>query len=186
MQLLLSLRRLSDTVNQVAIVVCVACVLVMLGISFTAFIYKLATGSSLSWTYSLARLFLPWIGFLSMTISLRYGEHVAMTLLVRSLPRALLQLAAGLCLAVIGLFGALLLWYGWDYFHGTSQVYMVSDRIQIPGKFTTIVVPISGIIILLHLVQGFALLEHFIDDETAIDELIETVDSETIDTEKRA
>ena len=179
MALLHSLRRLSDAVNQAAIVTCVACVLIMLGISFTAFLYKLVTGSTLSWTYSLARLFLPWIGFLSMTISLRYGEHVAMTLLVRSLPRALLTVAAGLCLAVIALFALMLVWYGWIFFQGASQVYMVSDQIQISGKFTAIVVPISGVIILLHLVQGFDLLEHFIDDESMIDELIETADGES-------
>ena len=178
MSFLQPLRRLSDLVNQVAIIACVACVLTMLGISFTAFVYKLATGSTLSWTYSLARLFLPWIGFLSMTISLRYGEHVAMTLLVRSLPRVLTVIAASLCMMVIGLFGALLLWYGWDYFEGTRQVYMVSDQIRIHGKFTAIVVPISGAIILLHLVQGFDLLEHFIDDESVIDELIENADVE--------
>lgn len=172
------LRRFSDGVNQVAIVLCVVCILAMLGISFTAFVYKLFTGSTLTWTYSLARLFLPWIGFLSMTISLRYGEHVAMTLLVRSLPRVLLQVAAGLCLAVIALFAALLVWYGWGYFLNATQVYMVSDQIQIHSKFTAIVVPLSGVIILLHLVQGFALLEHFIDDETMIDELIETTDLE--------
>ncbi|MDZ7853173.1 MAG: TRAP transporter small permease subunit [Halomonas sp.] len=179
MSLLAPLRRLSDGVNQVAIVLCVACILFMLGISFTAFVYKLATGSTLSWTYSLARLFLPWIGFLSMTISLRYGEHVAMTLLVRSLPRVLLKVAAGLCLAIIALFALMLVWYGWVYFEGSSLVYMVSDQIQIHSKFTAIVVPISGVIILLHLVQGFDLLEHFIDDETLIDELIESNDGET-------
>ena len=178
MSFLQPLRRLSDWVNQLAIVTCVACVLAMLGISFTAFAYKLATGASLSWTYSLARLFLPWIGFLSMTISLRYGEHVAMTLLVRSLPRWMTAIAAGLCLLVIGGFGVLLLWYGWDYFQGTRQVYMVSDQIRIHGKFTAFVVPLCGAIILLHLVQGFALLEHFIDDETAIDELIDMADAE--------
>lgn len=178
MRLLAALRRVSDGVNQVAIVVCVACILLMLGISFTAFLYKLATGSTLSWTYSLARLFLPWIGFLSMTISLRYGEHVAMTLLVRSLPRILLKVAAGLCLGVIALFALMLVWYGWVYFEGASQVYMVSDQIQIHSKFTAIVVPLSGLIILLHLVQGFDLLEHFIDDETVIEELIDASDQE--------
>ncbi|WP_444984578.1 TRAP transporter small permease [Halomonas mongoliensis] len=178
MGLLHSLRRLSDAVNQLAILVCIACVLAMLGISFTAFVYKLFTGSTLSWTYSLARLFLPWIGFLSMTISLRYGEHVAMTLLVRSLPRLLTLVAAVFCLVAIGVFGALLLWYGWDYFQGTRQVYMVSDQIRVHGKFTAIVVPVSGAIILLHLVQGFALLEHFLDERDVIDELIETAESE--------
>ncbi|MBB3192133.1 TRAP transporter small permease [Halomonas cerina] len=178
MPLLSPLRRLSDAVNQLAIVLCVACVLIMLGISFTAFVYKLATGSTLSWTYSLARLFLPWIGFLSMTISLRYGEHVAMTLLVRSLPRPLLKAAAVLCLVVIAVFALMLVWYGWVYFEGASQVYMVSDQIQVHSKFTAIVVPLSGLVILLHLVQGFDLLEHFIDDQSTIDELIESTDRE--------
>ncbi|MEA2119799.1 TRAP transporter small permease [Halovibrio sp. HP20-50] len=178
MGVLQPLRRLSDSVNQVAIVVCVGCILAMLGISFTAFIYKLVTGSTLSWTYSLARLFLPWIGFLSMTISLRYGEHVAMTLLVRSLPKIMVQIAAGLCLAVIALFALMLTWYGWDYFTSATQVYMVSAQIQIPSKFTAVVLPISGVIMLLHLVHGFALLEHFIDDSHVIDELIETADGE--------
>lgn len=178
MVLLQPLRRLSEAVNQLAIVLSVACVLIMLGISFTAFLYKLATGTSLSWTYSLARLFLPWIGFLSMTVSLRYGEHVAMTLLVRSLPRALVKVAAGLCLVVIGVFALMLVWYGWDYFLHATQMYMVSDNIQISNRFTAIVVPLSGVIILLHLVQGYDLLEHFIDDQHMIDELIETTDRE--------
>lgn len=178
MGVLTPLRRVSDLVNQVAIVVCVGCILAMLGISFTAFIYKLITGSTLSWTYSLARLFLPWIGFLSMTISLRYGEHVAMTLLVRSLPRVMVQVAAGLCLAVMGLFALMLTWYGWDYFTSATQVYMVSDQIRIPSKVTAIVVPLSGFIILLHLVHGFALLEHFIDEQDIIGDLIDTTDRE--------
>ncbi|MCW4150038.1 TRAP transporter small permease [Halomonas sp. 18H] len=178
MDVLQPLRRLSDSVNQVAIVVCVGCILAMLGISFTAFIYKLVTGSTLSWTYSLARLFLPWIGFLSMTISLRYGEHVAMTLLVRSLPRVMVQVAAGLCLAVIALFAVMLTWYGWNYFTSATQVYMVSAQIQIPSKVTAIVVPLSGVIMLLHLVHGFSLLEHFIDDDDVIGELIDSADGE--------
>ncbi|MGO2242523.1 MAG: TRAP transporter small permease [Halomonas sp.] len=178
MGVLKPLRRLSDSINQVAIVVCVGCILAMLGISFTAFLYKLATGSTLSWTYSLARLFLPWIGFLSMTISLRYGEHVAMTLLIRSLPKILVQIGAGLCLAVIGLFALMLIWYGWGYFTNATQVYMVSDQVRILSKVTAIVVPVSGFIMLLHLVHGFSLLEHFLDESEMIDELIELNDGE--------
>jgi TRAP-type C4-dicarboxylate transport system permease small subunit len=178
MSILHRLRQLSDLVNQVAIVLCVACIVAMLGISVTAFAYKLWNGSSLSWTYSLARLFLPWIGFLSMSIALRYGEHVAMTLFVRSLPGWAVRLAAGCCLLIIGLFALLLVWYGWGFFLNATQTYMVSDTIRISNHFTAVVVPISGAIMLLHLAQGFALLEHFIEDDQAIDELIEKTDLE--------
>ncbi|MGP5308535.1 MULTISPECIES: TRAP transporter small permease [Vreelandella] len=179
MSVLPPLRRLSDHINQAAIVLCIGCILSMLGISFTAFLYKLFTGSTLSWTYSLARLFLPWIGFLSMTISLRYGEHVAMTLLVRSLPKIMVKIAAVMCLVVLGLFALMLTWYGWGYFSNATQVYMVSDQIRIPSKVTAIVVPISGLIMLLHLVHGFALLEHFTSEHEVIDDLLESGEGET-------
>ena len=106
------------------------------------------------------------------------GEHVAMTLLVRSLPKVMVQVAAGLSLGVIGLFALILTWYGWDYFTSATQVYMVSDQIHIPCKVTAIVVPISGVIMLLHLVHGFALLEHFIDEQDVIGELIDNADGE--------
>ena len=90
----------------------------------------------------------------------------------------MVQVAAGLCLAVIGLFALLLTWYGWDYFTSATQVYMVSDQIRIPSKVTAIVVPISGVMMLLHLVHGFALLEHFMDEQDMIGELIDTADRE--------
>lgn len=167
-----ALRRLSDGVNHCATLLCVACVLGMLTISFVGFLYTLFTGNALSWTYSLARLFLPWIGLISITIAFRTGEHVAMTLLVRMLPLALLRLAAGACLAILGLFALAMVWYGWGYFLNASQVYMVSDSIQIPAYFTAICVPLTGAIMLLHLVHGFDLLEHFTDESALIDEAI--------------
>ncbi|MDR5866108.1 TRAP transporter small permease [Halomonas koreensis] len=179
MSLLSTARRLSDVVNQAAIVVCVACILGMLAISFTGFLYTLFTGDALSWTYSLARLFLPWIGLLSSTIALHSGEHVAMTLLMRVLPEALVKLCAGLTLGVIGVFALLVIWYGWDFFQNATQVYMVSDNIQISRKWTAAAVPLSGVIFLLHLVQGFSLLEHFVDESTMIEEVLHAHEEES-------
>lgn len=165
-------RRLSDGVNQAAIVLCVACVLAMLAISFIGFLYKLFTGGALSWTYSLARLFLPWIGLVSTTIALRSGEHVAMTLLVRLLPVPLVKAAAVGTLLVMALFALLLIWYGWSFFLNATQVYMVSDNIQISRHWTAITVPLTGAIFLLHLVHGYGLLEHFSGESALIEEAL--------------
>ena len=68
-----ALRTLSDAVNRLAIAACVACVLAMLAISFAGFFYMALTGQALSWTYSLARLFVPWIGMLSITVAFKAG-----------------------------------------------------------------------------------------------------------------
>jgi len=116
---------------------------------------------ALSWTYSLARIFLPWIGLISITIALYSGEHVAMTILVKLLPRPLLRVFAGASLVVIGVFALLMIWYGWDFFINARQTYMVSDMIQIPQHYTAVAVPLTGVITLLHLVNGLSLLEHF-------------------------
>lgn len=173
-----TVRRISDVVNQAAIVLCVLCVLGMLAISFIGFLYTLFTGGALSWTYSLARLFLPWIGLISTTIALHAGEHVAMTLLVRLLPTLLVRVAAGITLLVMAGFALLLIWYGWGFFQNAQQVYMVSDNIQISSRWTAITVPLMGVIMLLHLSHGFGLLEHFIDDHVLIDEVIASDEQE--------
>lgn len=165
-------RRASDVVNRMAVVICIACVLAMLAISFIGFIYTVVTGGALSWTYSLARIFLPWIGLVSITIALYYGEHVAMTLFVKLLPGALVKVAAVACLVVIAIFGLMLIWYGWGFFINARQTYMVSHIIQIPQHFTAIAVPLTGAITLLHLVRGFDLVGHFVTLDEELEEVI--------------
>jgi TRAP-type C4-dicarboxylate transport system permease small subunit len=140
----------------------------MLAISFTGFLYTLFTGGALSWTYSLARVFLPWIGMISITIALYSGEHVAMTIFVKLLPPPLVRLAAIASLVVVAVFALLLIWYGWQFFINARQTYMVSDMIQIPQHYTAIAVPLTGVITLLHLVNGYGLLEHFVATEERI------------------
>lgn len=164
--------RLSDAINRLAIGLCILCVLAMLGISFTGFLYTLFTDQALSWTYSLARLFLPWIGLLSSTVALYGGEHVAMTLLMKALPPMLVKAAAIASLAAIAVLGLALVWYGWDFFSNARQMYMVSASIQISYKWTAIAVPICGAIMLIHLSHGFRLLEHFTGEEAIIDEVL--------------
>jgi TRAP-type C4-dicarboxylate transport system permease small subunit len=111
------LRRLSDALNRAAI-------------SFIGFFYMQGTGEALSWTYSLARLFVPWIGMLSITIAFKGGEHVTMNLLLGLVPAALTRAMQWASVGLIGLFALLLLWFGWDFFLGSNQYYMVSDQIR--------------------------------------------------------
>ena len=141
---------LSDQVN---------CVLSMLSISFVGFFYMVITGEALSWTYSLARLFIPWIGMLSITVAFHDGEHVAMNMVPRMLPRPLAVAMRYAVLMSVAVFAALLLWFGWHFFESTTQFYMVSDQIQIHARWVAICVPLSGAILAVHLVNGFNLLE---------------------------
>lgn len=152
-------QAVSSVVNRLALITCVVCVLSMLSISFVGFFYMVITGEALSWTYSLARLFIPWIGMLSITVAFHDGEHVAMNMVPRMLPRPLAVAMRYAVLMSVAVFAALLLWFGWHFFESTTQYYMVSDQIQIHARWVAICVPLSGAILAVHLVNGFSLLE---------------------------
>lgn len=153
------LRTLSAKVNAVALLCCVFCVLSMLSISFVGFFYMIVTGDALSWTYSLARLFIPWIGMLSITVAFYSGEHVAMSILPRLVPASLVMPLQVASLVSVAVFAVLLLWFGWQFFVSTTQYYMVSDQLQIHGRWVAACVPTSGAILLIHLVNGAQLLK---------------------------
>ena len=131
----------------------------MLAISFSGFFYKLITGAALSWTYSLARLFVPWIGMLSITVAFKRGEHVAMGALVTALPTRVAMWIGYANVALIGVLALLLIWYGWRFFISTTHYNMVSDQIQIHNRFVAACIPVSGLILLVHLVNGLHLLD---------------------------
>ena len=142
--------RFSDILNSVVVVLCVGFLLVMLGISFTGFFYTLVSGDSLSWTYSLARLFIPWIGLLSITVAFKRGEHIAMTSLLNMMPGPVMSVLRLVNRAVLLLFSLLLMWYGWEYFDNSTDYYMVSDQIQIHSAWVAASLPVTGLIMFIH------------------------------------
>lgn len=153
------LRALSDAVNRAVIAVCVACVLAMLAISFVGFFYMAVSGAAPSWTYSLARLFIPWIGMLSITVAFKAGEHVAMGALLRMLPGGAARLLRRASLALVALFAVLLLWFGGQFVIDSTQYFMVSDRLQVHYRWVVTCLPVTGAILLVHLASGADLLE---------------------------
>ena len=162
------LQAASDRLNRAVIWLCVACIVVMLSISFIGFFYMMITGAALSWTYSLARLFIPWIGLLSVTVAFKSGEHVAMGMFVRHLPRALAKPVAFVSVALIALFALLMIWQGYEFFLNSTQYYMVSDQFQVHHRWVAACIPVSGVILLAHVVSGPALLESARDVEEEI------------------
>jgi TRAP-type C4-dicarboxylate transport system permease small subunit len=159
MPLLRPWRAASDQLNRVVTGVCIVCFLAMLAISFAGFFYQLVTGSALSWTYSLARLFVPWIGMLSITVAFKHGEHIAMAVLLQTLPPRAVTIISYANVAIIGIFALLLVWFGWQFFINTTHYNMVSDQIQVHQRFVAACVPLTGLVLLVHLGQGLRLLE---------------------------
>lgn len=175
--LLGALRRTSDTVNRATILVCAVLLAVMLLVSAAGIVLELGLALAghfgraslfdsgpLAFAYantrpSLFRLFLPWLGMLSITVAFKYGEHIAILAVARLLPRWAARLAQAVNLAAIGIFAIALLWYGIGFFREATNLYIISSSLQVAHHWTAASVPVAGAILCLHLVDGMALLE---------------------------
>ena len=200
-RLLFGLRRISDGVNQATIAVCAVILALMLAISAAGILLELLLAllsrigqaslfdsGPLAFAYantrpSLFRLFLPWLGMLSITVAFKYGEHIAIGAVARLLPRWAARLAQAINLAAIAIFGLALVWYGITFFRDATNLYIISSSLQVSHHWTAAAVPVAGLILWLHLVDGLALLEErgvlsaaMLPDEETSDVAGETAD----------
>jgi TRAP-type C4-dicarboxylate transport system permease small subunit len=110
------LQRISDIVNMIVTGCGVLFVVTMLVLSTIGITYQLVSGSSLTWSYSLTRLFLPWLAMLSVTVAFKSGEHVAISMALKYLSPKMLRATQLLNLTFVGLFAVALIWYGLIFF----------------------------------------------------------------------
>jgi TRAP-type C4-dicarboxylate transport system permease small subunit len=171
-------RGISEALDKIVIAASVALVVVMLSISTLGIFFEVLynifgifgvgdvfLGGVLNWLYaqtrpSLTRLFLPWLAMLSLTVAFKRGEHIAITFAIRRLPANALNLVKAINLSLVGLFGGALVWYGYGFFVNSTQLFMVSELLQVSHKWTAASVPVAGVIMCAHLLSGVALVEH--------------------------
>jgi TRAP-type C4-dicarboxylate transport system permease small subunit len=180
------LHRMSDVANKATIAACAVLLLAMLFISALGVALELLASSLsavgrrelfdsgfLAWLYantrpSILRLFLPWFGMLSITVAFKYGEHIAILVAARALPDWGRRIAQAVNLVAVAIFAVALVWYGAEFFLGATHLFIVSDTIQLSHRWTAAAVPVAGVVLCLHLVDGVALLEEK-DADLALD-----------------
>ncbi len=159
-ELAVRLKRVSDVVNTAVTILAVVLFVIMLSLSLTAIFFQFVLGQPTTWAYSLTRLFLPWIAMLSITVALKHNEHIGVTMAIRHLPQSALRVVQLASLCTVAFFGATLAWYGIDFFVHSTQLYMVSDNLQVSHRWTAASVPLAGLVICIHVLSGLALVEH--------------------------
>jgi TRAP-type C4-dicarboxylate transport system permease small subunit len=167
-EMAVKLQRISDIVNMIVVVLGVLFVVTMLVLSTIGITYQLVSGNALTWSYSLTRLFLPWLAMLSVTVAFKSGEHVAISMAIRYLSPKMLRATQYLNLILVGLFAVALIWYGMIFFENSTQLFMVSDTLQISHKWTALSIPVCGLIMCVHLLSGVSLVQH-LDLTTELD-----------------
>lgn len=153
------LAKFSERLNLFVTAVCAALLVAMLGISFSGALYQAIVGDALSWTYSLARQFVPWIALLSISVAFRNTEHVAMNLITNAAPQMVRTFLQWVTVAAIGIFGLVLLIAGTQFVLESDQLVMISDQIQFSQRWVAASLPVTGAIMLMHLAAGRSLIE---------------------------
>lgn len=154
------MRSLSDGLNRLVTAVSALLVVTMFTISLIGIFHKFVFGSPLSWAFSINRLILPWFAMLSLTVAFKAGDHIAMTVLVKRLPRAARRAVDTFNFLMVVFFSVALAWYGYAFFVGSNQFFMVSDLLQVSGRWSAAAVPICGLVFCVHLASGLTLVDH--------------------------
>jgi TRAP-type C4-dicarboxylate transport system permease small subunit len=90
---------------------------------------------------------------------------------LQTLPARAVTIISYANVAIIGIFALLLVWFGWQFFINATHYNMVSDQIQIHQRFVAACVPLTGLILLVHLGQGLHLLD-LADPEAEVEALV--------------
>lgn len=109
--------------------------------------------ASYGWVEELTRYMMIWLGYLGAGLALRHGNHVAVMLLVETLPRTPALVLRGLVGLVMAGFLVAVAWVGWDY--AAFAWRQRTPVLQWPTGAVYLAIPIGTALMALHLALGF-------------------------------
>jgi len=126
-------------------------ILVQFGIVIYGVFFRYFLNNPLSWVLPISRIILVWTGLLGISIAFKEGEHVALKGFVSNLPVVIQKIILffGYILIIIYLF--ILILKGFPIALDSTQLIMISEKLQIPVSWSMMAIPISAAINLIHL-----------------------------------
>ena len=127
-------------------------ILVQFGIVLYGVFFRYFLNNPLSWVLPVSRIILVWTGLLGISIAFKEGEHVALDFIVLKFPLVIQKiiLLIGYILIVIYLF--ILVWKGFPIALQSTQLIMITEKLQIPLTWSIIAIPIGAAVNLIHII----------------------------------
>jgi len=126
-------------------------ILVQLGIVLYGVFFRYVLNTPLSWVLPITRIILVWTGLLGISIAFKEGEHVALKSFVFSLPAVIQKIILFFGYILIIIYLSILIWKGFPIAFGSTQLIMISEKLQIPLSWSMMAIPIGATINLIHL-----------------------------------
>lgn len=147
--------------------------LAMAAIIFSNVVLRYTTGDSIVWAEEVARHMMIWVAFLGAGLALRFGGHVAIDNLHRSVGTRTAQAIRALVVVGLGLFFIFMTAASSDYVWRTR--FQSTAATDIPISFIYAAMPVGFVLMLVHLLfiargyiaDGSYKESHEIDGESA-------------------
>lgn len=147
--LLLMLDRIERTLVAVNCWLLIVLLLAMACIVFANVVLRYTTGDSIVWAEEVARHMMIWVTFLGAGLVLRFGGHVAIDNLHRSVSTRTAQRIRMLVVAGIALFCAVMAVASSQYVWATR--FQTTAATDIPISFIYLAMPVGFVLALVHL-----------------------------------
>lgn len=109
--------------------------------------------TALSWTEELSRYLLVWSSFIGAAVAFKKGAHISVTFLLDWLPPYYRKICSTLSFALTAAFLLISIWYGGLLIK--MQVFQVSPAMGLKMRYVYIIIPLSGLVMLIHLGNEF-------------------------------
>ena len=131
--------------------------LIMCGATLAGVFARYVLNDAISWSEEVARYAMIWMSFLGGGLVFRYSGHIAIDILVKSLPAGLVRKTIiGLAHLVVVTFLAMLAWYGWTLMMRGN--YMTTAALRIPMSLPYAAIPVGAVMMIYHLLAANILL----------------------------
>lgn len=113
--------------------------------------FRYVLGSSLSWSEESARYLFIWIVMLGASMGVKEGFHVSVTLFINKLPAVLRRIVDTVFTLFLGVMALVMVIYGYSI--ANTVAIQVSPAIRLSMFWVYLSVPVSGVLIIIHLLS---------------------------------
>ncbi len=150
-----ALNALMTRIAKVEFTLVAIMIAIMAIVNFLQVVFRYVIQGSLPWSEELLRFLFVWTTFLGASIGVRKGAHLGLSALVDLLPRGPRKIINLIVFAICAGFCGLIAALGYSVVAMQIAYNVRSSAMAIPMWWGTIIIPISFIIMILHLVNIF-------------------------------
>jgi len=145
-------------------------IFIQFGIVLYGVFFRYVLNNPLSWVLPISRIILVWTGLLGISIAFKEGEHVSMRNFVYHLPVKLRKVIFFADYILIMTYLFVLIWKGFPIAFHSTQLVMISEKIQIPLSISMMAVPVGALINLIYLLPIPLLVQRELEERKKIKE----------------